>query len=162
MEMPSPTLYRNMDWLLDETSDAIVICDTQSYEILYLNSVAAQIAEKEKSLCVGQTCYQIIWNRERPCEHCIPCNQLTLDYSEQEVEDAVKGRHYIIRDKLMEWGGKLARIQYIQDDTARHGFKLELLRANERFSSMLSSLQAGLVKCLRMTGGRCWRQMIPL
>lgn len=148
MEMPSPSLYRNMDWLLDETSDAIVICDMKSYEILYLNSVAAKIAGKDKSLCVGQTCYKTLWKRERPCEHCISCSKLSQVYIEQEVEDDATKHHYIIRDKLMKWGNKYARIQYIQDDTARNQFKNDLVQANERFSSMLSSLQAGLVKCL--------------
>ncbi|VYU72722.1 Cyclic di-GMP phosphodiesterase Gmr [Eubacterium limosum] len=148
MEMPTPALYRNMDWLLDETSDAIVICDMKSYEILYLNSVAAKIAGKDKSLCIGQTCYKTLWKRERPCEHCISCSKLSKVYIEQEVEDDATKHHYIIRDKLMEWGNKYARIQYIQDDTERNQFRKGLMQANERFSSMLSSLQAGLVKCL--------------
>lgn len=147
MAMPSPLLYRNMDWLLDETSDAIVICDMHSYEILYLNSVAAQIAGKDKSLCVGQPCYKTLWKREQPCEHCIACNKLTQVYIEHEANDT-DNHHYIIRDKLMEWGGKFARVQYIQDDTARNKFKNELVQTNERFAGMLSSLQAGLVKCL--------------
>ena len=148
MEMPSPSLYRNMDWLLDETSDAIVICDMNSYEILYLNNVAAKIAGKDKRLCIGQKCYETLWGRNQPCQHCIACSKLTPDYIEQEVDDEINHRHYIIRDKLMDWGGNYARIQYIQDGTARNKIKNELVQANERFSGMLSSLQAGLVKCL--------------
>lgn len=141
MEMPSPSLYRNMDWLLDETSDAIVICDIGSYEVLYLNAVAAKIAGMAKELCVGKKCYETLWGRTKPCEHCLSATKLTESYYQRQDEDPNTGRHYIIRDKLMEWGGKIARIQYIQDNTGDNLHKIELEESNRKLSDRLSALQ---------------------
>lgn len=148
MEIPSPALFRNMDWLLDETSDAIVICDTKTYEILYLNNVAAEIAGKDKNTCIGQKCYETLWKNNCPCDHCISGDRLTKRYIEKEVEDSKNGRHYLVKDKLMEWNGKFARIQYIRDDTLQNNFKRKLVAANERYFNLFSALQAGIAKCL--------------
>ncbi|MEG0216504.1 MAG: sensor domain-containing diguanylate cyclase, partial [Hungatella sp.] len=43
MMNPSPILLQNMEWLLDEGSDAIYICNADTYELLYLNRVARSL-----------------------------------------------------------------------------------------------------------------------
>ncbi|MEA5142426.1 MAG: diguanylate cyclase [Oscillibacter sp.] len=126
MEMPSPVLSRNLDWLLDETSDAVMVCDLESYDVLYLNQVACEIAGREKRNCIGKKCYEILWSKSGPCSHCIPLCEMSQEYSEQEVSDAETGKQYILKGELTEWGGRAARIQFMQDNTERAATAREL------------------------------------
>lgn len=147
MEMPLPVLDRNTDWLLDEAGAAVLVCDTESYEVLYVNRGAADLAGREKNACIGKKCYEILWNGTEPCAHCVALHQLTRVYCEHEFSDVERGAEYIIKGKLTDWGGRPARLQYIQDNTRRSQIKHQLEKTNDRLTGMLSALQSGLVKC---------------
>ncbi|WP_283675125.1 EAL domain-containing protein [Butyricicoccus sp. Marseille-Q5471] len=116
-KLPEPILYRNMDWILDESSDAVYICDVKTYELLYVNRAACLFAHKEKEVCLGMPCYQAIWNLNQPCSHCIHIGKLTRNYCEHEYHTPGMESSYIIKGKLIRWGNREARIQYLQDNT---------------------------------------------
>lgn len=116
-KLPEPILYRNMDWILDESSDSVYICDTNTYELLYVNRATCLFAHKEKEVCLGMPCYQAIWNLNQPCSHCIHIDKLTRDYCEHEYHTPGMESSYLIKGKLIRWGNREARIQYLQDNT---------------------------------------------
>lgn len=119
MELPSLMLFRNMDWLLDEASDAIYVCDAQTHELYYLNNVACGMSKGERKDCVGKKCYEVLWGRTTPCIHCMDIHKMEAGFCEQQVNPEGTNVHYMIKGKCVDWNGKQARIQYIQDNTAR-------------------------------------------
>ena len=56
--LPSYVFYRNMDWLLDEFNDAVIVCAKDSFELLYINKNACEIAGKEIREYMGKKCYE--------------------------------------------------------------------------------------------------------
>ncbi|SDX30609.1 response regulator [Eubacterium barkeri] len=145
-ELPEQVLYRNMDWLLDESSDAIVVCDAQTYEIYYLNDIACALAGKKKTQCVGKPCYKALWNLDGPCNHCVHIDRLTRDYCEYEARLDDSGRSFLIKGKLIDWGNRKARIQYVQDDTSRATLVRQVTELSENRKLLLDLLPGGVFR----------------
>jgi len=154
MKTPSPVLLNNMDWLLDETSDAVFVCDTENYKLLYLNEVAREMAQKTKGSCIGEKCYEVLWGREDPCT-CCQIEEMNADvFDEKEIWREEIKRNFILKRKLVKWDGKNALVEYIQDNTLRFRMQkkleqdvAEFKKNNEKMAGMLGALQSGLVKC---------------
>lgn len=115
MEFPSLTLSRNVDWLLDEMYDSLFVCDANTYDMLYANEVACKLAGKEKHECNHKKCYEFMWNRTEPCKHCLALDRMSKEYLEEEFGPEGGEHNYMVKAKLIEWDGRLARIQYVQD-----------------------------------------------
>lgn len=145
-ELPDQVLHRNMDWLLDESSDAIMVCDAQTYELYYLNDVACALAGKDKKTCLAQPCYKAIWGNDAPCSHCVHISKLTCDYCEHETQPEKSDKSYIVKGKLFTWGNREARIQYIQDNTHRFRLSQEMNRLFEDRQMLLDLLPGGLIR----------------
>lgn len=145
-ELPEQVLYRNKDWLLDESSDGIVVCDAETYEVYYLNNVACQLAGKSKEQCISQPCYKAIWNKDEPCNHCVHIDKLTRDYCEHEVRLEDSDRSFLMKGKLIDWGKREARIQYIQDYTSRATVVRQMAELSEDRKLLLDLLPGGLFR----------------
>lgn len=113
------TISRNVDWLLDEASDAIFICEEETNELLYLNDVAAQkLAKKSKRDCIGKPCFKTIWGLDTVCEDCTRISG-GLSYGEHIVRLKDSNEVYYVKEKLIDWGGKKASIHFVQNRTER-------------------------------------------
>ncbi|MDD4850131.1 MAG: EAL domain-containing protein [Gemmiger sp.] len=151
-ELPSRIFYRNMDWLLDESSDAVFICDAETYELHYLNNVATAMAHKEKKDCVGRPCYEVMWNQKEPCSHCIHIDALSTTYCEHEVQPEETENSYIVKGKLIDWGNRKARIQYVQDNTRRAVLARQMEELSEDRRMLLDLLPGGVFRYSARTG----------
>lgn len=152
VELPDRILYRNMDWLLDESSDAIFIGDTDTYEIYYLNKAACALAGKEKAKCLGVPCYKAIWDLDEPCSHCIHIENMSRDYCEHEVHPNNSDKTYLSKGKLIDWGEKKARIQYVQDYTQQYNLREKLTEVSRNQQLLLSQLPCGLYRYRKSDG----------
>ncbi len=146
VELPSYVLFRNMDWLMDEASDAVLVCDAQNHDLFYLNDVACQIAGKSKKECIGKKCYEVLWDQEAPCEHCIHISKLSKDYCEHEFSPAGTDKSYIVKGKLVDWGGKQARIQYIQDNTYKATINKKIAAVSQDRKRLLDLMPGGIFR----------------
>ncbi|MDD3338588.1 MAG: EAL domain-containing protein [Lachnospiraceae bacterium] len=145
-ELPEQLLYRNMDWLLDESSDAVFVCDIENYELYYMNEKARAMTGKERKDCMGRPCYEAIWNRSTPCAHCIHLEELTREYCEHEVQPDGTDAYYIIKGKRIKWGSRAARIQYVQDNTRRAMLLKEMGKLSEDRRLLLDLLPGGVLR----------------
>ena len=116
--LPSYVFYRNMDWLLDEFSDAVYVCYAENYDLLYVNKVACKICGKEKKDCIGKKCYNVLWGRDAPCDFCIKEEGVYRDFVQKNIfPEAGKSTCYTMRAKVVNWSGFDARIQYMREST---------------------------------------------
>lgn len=146
VELPSYVLFRNMDWLMDEASDAVLVCDAQSYDLLYLNDVACQIAGRSKKECMGKKCYEVLFHESAPCSHCVHIDELSRDYCEHEISPVGTDKYYIVKGKLVDWGGKQARIQYIQDNTYKAILNKQMLAVSQDRKRLLDLMPGGIFR----------------
>ncbi len=145
LELPSHVLYRNMDWLLDESTDALMVCDVNDYSVLYLNKVACELAGMPKRECINRPCYKVLWGKSEPCAHCVPLELMTHEFCKHSATND-DGRHLLIKGKLVDWGGTLARIQYIQDNTEKTKLLYDLIQVSNDRKRILDLLPGGLFR----------------
>jgi len=116
--LPSYVFYRNMDWLLDEFSDAVYVCYADSYDLIYVNKVACKICGKEKKNCIGKKCYNVLFDRDQPCDFCIREDGVFHDFVQKNIfPKQGEPTCYTMRAKVVNWSGFDARIQYLREST---------------------------------------------
>lgn len=125
-EMPPLALFNNMDWLLDEVSDGVFVCDADSYEILYINRTAAAILGKHRYACIGKTCYNVMWDYDKRCENCYMEGAENEQFRHCIMKQDAQNHPIQCKGKYIEWNGAPAMIQYIH---RLHGDEAETLDA---------------------------------
>lgn len=115
--------------LLDAISELAYVVDIVTYELLYMNATGKE-QFKVDSL-EGRKCYEVLQGRNTPCEFCTtPFLEIDRFYS-WEITNPLTNRHYLLKDKLLPWNGKLARIEIAFDLTDKQeSLKAETLLIN--------------------------------
>lgn len=131
-----------LDSLLDGLSELIYISDTETYELLYLNKAGKEVygADADDGT---RACYEVLQGRTSPCPFCTN-NQLSKDaFLEWEFTNSITNRHYLLRDKLVEWNDSLARLEIAFDITDR-----ELEKESFKFLAGANALNVECIKTL--------------
>ena len=103
--------------ILEKTEDAISLCDVRTYELCYLNPAAQRMFGIRNYR--GKTCYQALRGKDTPCDFC-PNGTLRHD-SFYVWEDSIEycGRHFLLKDKLLDVGDRTLRLQVAMDITKK-------------------------------------------
>ena len=109
---------------IDEITELIYVSDLETYDLLYMNKAGRKAFSSNAA--AGGKCYQVLQKRDSPCPFCT--NQvLHTDKSYGwEFTNPVTGRHYFLKDRLIEWQGRLARLEIAFDVTNYEKEKNEL------------------------------------
>ena len=101
--------------LINEISELIYVVDIDTYDLLFVN----QSGKEKFNLgdISGMKCYRALQGKDRPCEFCTnsllsPEQFITWEYTNPLVQ-----RHYLLKDKLIDWEGKKARVEIAFDTT---------------------------------------------
>lgn len=113
--------YNMIDWinLVNEVSDVFYMADPETYELLFLNSTGMKtfgLAEGDQE--ARHKCYQVLQGRDSPCPF---CTNALLSHNQFHVwtyTNPLVKRHYILKDKLITWKGRTARVEIAFDITA--------------------------------------------
>ena len=134
---------------LDNAPIAVFVSDIDSRRLLYANSLAKKLfcqsgGGKEKY------CYQAAGSDE-PCEFCHAGKMSREDLMVREFCHPVNGRIYRLSGKLIDWNGKPAHVEYIQDVTKQKreeekasAFRKELTEANEKMQDIINAIPGGV------------------
>lgn len=126
--------------LIDEIAEVIYVADIETYELLYLNSSGKRLfgAENYK----WETCYRLLQGRDEPCEFCT--NHLLSRDSVYtwRFTNRMTNRHFILKDKLIEWNGRPARMEI--------GFDLTEQEKSEQLLKNKAKGEELLLECLRI------------
>lgn len=123
MARPDDNAARNplgREWLLDEMSDHVYVSDINTYEMLYMNKTARiALGITSESEYVGRKCYQVIYNSKEKCQFCNN-DVLRRDrfYLWEEYNKNI-GRYYMMKDRIVDWYGSPAHVQFATDITSR-------------------------------------------
>lgn len=111
---------KNWEIILDETDDIVYVSDVENYELLYLNKAGRERPRLKGKKINGGKCYEFFSGIDKPCSYCT-MHLLSKDkYYVWEWTDPDSGDHYLLKDKLLEWNGRLARIEWAINLTERH------------------------------------------
>lgn len=110
--------------LMNEMLELIYVADVNTHELLFMNTMGKErfhVGEIE-----GLKCYRVLQGLDAPCPFC--SNKLlnmeeTYNWS---FTNPITEHHYILKDKLIDWEGRTARIEIAFDDTESENEKIAL------------------------------------
>lgn len=102
---------------MDDIPEIVYVADPETYELFYLNDSGKQIFGIEGDI-QGCLCYKVLQGRNTPCSFCTN-KFLSRDHNfTWEHLNSVTGHRYLLKDRLVDWNGKLARVEIALDMTA--------------------------------------------
>ena len=100
--------------IFDALAECVYVSDLDTHEMLYLNGSAERLVGEWR----GRTCYDVVLGKEAPCEFCNN-HELSADAFVTWTHYNEKfGRHYMLKDKVVDWEGRPARFEVAFDMTA--------------------------------------------
>lgn len=112
--------------ILEESLNAVIVRDFDTYEVLYANREARKINTEIGQLKRNCKCYEFLKRFDAPCNFC-PAKQLNFEKYDEDIFDSeVTGKHYRIRGKLFHWNEKIVHVEVLLDDTKSHSKHEEL------------------------------------
>lgn len=100
---------------INEISELIYVSDMENYDLLFVNEAGKRNFGIDD--VNGLKCYRALQGREDPCPYCT--NHLLKpgeNYSWETTNPLTK-RHYMLKDRVIEWEGRKARIEIAFDMT---------------------------------------------
>lgn len=126
--------------LLNEISELVYISDPETYELLFVNQTGCQTLHLENYK--HKKCYEVLQGKTSPCEFCTNDRLCDDNFYTWEFTNPSIGRHFLLKDKIIQWHGKTARMEIAFDITERELQKQEL-------KNMLD-VQTLITNCVRM------------
>lgn len=142
MKEPDFISLEQMKSILDNSPTAIYINEIDTFELLYANRLAKSILLQHPDT-EGLTCYQAA-GFDRPCSFC-RTKELSYDkFLVREFYHEPTGYTYQLSGKLIEWNGKQAHIEYIQDITEKKRDEERRRKMENELKTTFSSIPCGL------------------
>ena len=126
--------------LLNEISELVYVSDPETYELLFVNQTGCQTLNLENYK--HKKCYEVLKGKTSPCEFCTNDRLCDDNFYTWEFTNPSIGRHFLLKDKIIQWRGKTARMEIAFDIT-----ELELQK--QELKNMLD-VQTLITNCVRM------------
>lgn len=117
--LPETSLMKgdNLDVIMGALDEIIYVSDVETYELYYLNPAGRSITGVHDYK--GRKCYKVLQGRSDPCEFCTNKYLRRDSFYTWDRENTYLQRHFILKDKLIDWNEKTARLEYAIDVTAQ-------------------------------------------
>ena len=117
-------LAKQLQAPMNEISELLYIADIETYELLFLNEAGQRSFQVDNFY--GQKCYKVLQGRDTPCPF---CNNHMLKEGENvswEFTNPLTMRHYLLKDRLILWDNRRARMEIAFDLTENENKKKQL------------------------------------
>ena len=128
--------------LMDNAPVAVCVSSADTYEILYANRLACETFMPDADLA-EKYCYRVA-GFDKPCAFCRRKEINRPDLLLREYHHPVSGRVYQLSGKMIDWDGKAAHIEYIQDITDRKREEEQSDVLQKELQATFSSIPCGL------------------
>lgn len=108
------------EWLLDETSDLVYVADFYTYDMLYMNKTArAAFNIRTDADYIGRKCYEVMQGAQEPCPFCTNSLLCRENFYIWDFYNPRLRRYFIVKDRIVDWYGAPARIEFETDITRK-------------------------------------------
>ncbi len=130
-----------MTEILNELSETVYIADTETYELLFLNTAGRKFFSIDSDY-KGKKCYEVLQHKTEPCPFCTNSKLSANHVCEWEIFNPVANRYYLLKDKLINWNGdKLVRMEIALDITDIQNKQAEIEKASQMEQFIRESLR---------------------
>lgn len=105
----------NVFELLNDMIELIYVSDMETYELLFINTAGREKFEITK--LDGLKCYKVLQGLEEPCQFCTNKFLNDDDVYKWEITNKITDCHYLLKDKIIDWEGRRARMEVAFDVT---------------------------------------------
>lgn len=110
---------------MNEISELIYVSDVDTYELLFINEAGKKtfnVKDGEKHLC-----YKVLQGFDKPCSFCTTSVLKKDETYSWEYRNPLTKHDYLLKDRLMEWDGRPARMEIAFDisDTVQERRELQ-------------------------------------
>ncbi len=107
---------KNSAFIMDSTNNFVYVLDIDTYDILYLNqSTLNAFGNPSEEVWRSKKCYEFLQGKSEPCEFCTN-HLLTEDkYYEWSIYNEQLDIPLLLKDKLIPFNGKLAKLEVATD-----------------------------------------------
>lgn len=130
-------------WLMSEYAGNVYISDMDTYELLYLNKHASDTLQTRPGQVVGSKCYEAIQGRTSPCPFCTNRYLKKDGTYEWEFYNPNLKRTFIIKNRMLEWEGRRARIELSCD---MYSTEYKLAKKDQEREAILKTVPAGMIR----------------
>ncbi len=110
------TYNQNSTYILDNIDNVVYVSDINNYNLLYLNrsgKEAVGVYNDEDYL--NKKCYKILQGKDDVCEFCTNHLLKSNEYYEWSYYNPIIKSTFLLKDKLIPFNGKLARLEIATD-----------------------------------------------
>lgn len=129
---------------MDDISELMYVADIETSELLFINEAGRKTFHVD-SLGQGK-CHQILQGKDAPCEFCTSPLLKEGETYTWEYDNPLSKRHYLLKDRLIQWDGRQARLEIAFDTTEMEAEKLRLkftLDAEKMITECVRTLYQG-------------------
>ena len=109
---------------MDEISELMYVSDLETHELLFINEAGRKTFGV--SDLTGQKCYKVLQGFDSPCDFCTSPQLVPGENYTWEFTNSLTKRHYLLKDRLLEWDGRKARMELAFDITEAEAEKQAL------------------------------------
>ena len=108
-------------WAFFENMNELVyVSDMDTYELLYMNKKARELYDfKSMEDLAGRKCHELIQGSKEPCALCNNKELMPGHFKEWSYYNPLVGRHFELKDTMLEAGGRRLRMELAVDSTAQ-------------------------------------------
>lgn len=102
-----------LEAIFESIPTAVYVSDLENYSLLYINDLAREVMPN-KNLKIGDKCYTGL-NCDKACSFCKISKMNYDSLHVREYFNVANNKYYLMKGKLINWGGRPAHIEYIVD-----------------------------------------------
>lgn len=130
-------------WMMDEYAGNIYISDMETYELLYLNETSADTLGMRREELLGRKCYEVIQGRTSPCPFCTNDRIRPDSFYEWEFDNPVLERTFMIKNRVVNWEGRRARIELSHD---MYSTEYKLAKKDRERDAIIRTIPGGFAR----------------
>lgn len=124
---------------INEMTELMYVADIHTYDLLFVNDAGKKLFDIEEF--TGLKCYKALQGFDKPCDFC-PNAKLSKDetYTWEHSNPVIHG-HYLLKDRLIDWEGREARMEIAFDITESLQKKKELEQRIKRDNILIDCIR---------------------
>ena len=104
----------------ENMNELVYVSDMDTYELLYMNKKAREMyGFKSMEDLAGRKCHELIMGCKEPCALCNNKELMPGYFKEWSYYNPLVGRHFELKDTMLEEGGRRLRMELAVDSTAQ-------------------------------------------
>lgn len=126
--------------IIDRMEEIVYVSDCESRELLYLNAAGRELTGMYDYK--GRKCYEVLHNGTEPCDFCQRKYINNLEYYVWEWENTYLKRHFLMKEKMIQWMGRKSCLTVCIDITEKEIMSREVQEKLE--------FEKNIVSCTKM------------